>query len=134
MLCRPFDAEEDAKWTEYPSASDAARALKLDRCEVTKCARGMRGRVGRYDFVWRDDLVAQCGLCKKWRKLPSSSSRVLPKNWSCKLNPDKAAASCEIAEEQWPEAEAETAEIMPHHDDAPAPKRARRASKKTGAS
>ena len=134
VLCRPFDAEEGAEWTPYPSANAAARALMLSATSVARCARGGQSYCGRYHFVWRDDLVAQCDLCKKWRKLPSSASRKLPKHWSCQRNPDKAAASCEIAEEQWPEAEAETAEIMPHHDDAPAPKRARRASKKTGAS
>ena len=134
VLCRPFDAEEGAEWTPYPSANAAARALMLSASNVAKCARGGQSRCGTYHFVWRDDLVAQCDLCNKWRTLPSSSSRKLPKHWSCQRNPDKAAASCEIAEEQWPEAEAETAEFMPHHDDAPAPKRARRASKKTGAS
>ena len=126
VLCRPFDAEEGAEWTPYPSANAAARALMLSATNVAKCARGGQSRCGRYHFVWRDDLVAQCDLCNKWRTLPSSSSRRLPKHWKCVLNPDKAVASCEIAEEQWPEAEA--AEFMPHHDDAPAPKRARCAS------
>ena len=115
VLCRPVDAEEDAEWTEYPSARAAARALRISRHQIARIARGLpaekkyglRKSTSGYDVVWRDDLVVQCGLCNKWRKLPSSASRKLPKHWSCKLNPDKAAASCEIAEEQWSEAEAE---------------------------
>ena len=117
MLCRPFDAEEDAEWTEYPSAREAARALPISRDQILRAAKGStrNTRLG-YDVVWRDDLVVQCDLCNKWRKLPSSSSRSLPKHWSCKLNTDKAAASCEIAEEQWSEAEAEADQFAEFSD------------------
>ena len=42
---------------------------------------------------------AQCERCEKWRKL--SSGRALPKHWFCELNPNRAFASCQVAEEQW---------------------------------
>ena len=42
---------------------------------------------------------AQCERCDKWRKL--SNGRALPEHWFCELNPNRAFASCHIAEEQW---------------------------------
>ena len=45
------------------------------------------------------DTWAQCDLCDKWRRLPLSGSAALPEEWSCDLNPNRAFASCQIAEE-----------------------------------
>ena len=45
------------------------------------------------------DTWAQCERCDKWRKL--SGSAALPKHWFCELNPNRAFASCQVAEEQW---------------------------------
>ena len=51
------------------------------------------------------DTWAQCERCEKWRNLSSgrglSSGRALPKHWFCELNPNRAFASCQVAEEQW---------------------------------
>ena len=46
------------------------------------------------------DTWVQCDDCNKWRKLPCNPA-ALPDSWSCKLNPNQAFASCEIAEEHW---------------------------------
>ena len=45
------------------------------------------------------DTWAQCDRCNKWRRLELSGSAALPEEWSCDLNPNRAFASCQIAEE-----------------------------------
>ena len=46
-----------------------------------------------------NDTWVQCDRCTKWRRLELSGSAALPEEWSCDLNPNRAFASCQIAEE-----------------------------------
>ena len=65
------------------------------------------------------DTWAQCERCEKWRRLPPSSSSALPEHWFCELNPDRAFASCEVAEEPWLDDDDDQQAAPPHdrHDE-----------------
>lgn len=62
------------------------------------------------------DTWVQCERCEKWRRLPPSSSSALPEHWFCELNPDRAFASCEVAEEPWVDNDKEQQAAPPHDD------------------
>jgi hypothetical protein len=62
------------------------------------------------------DTWAQCERCEKWRRLPPSSSSALPEHWFCELNPDRAFASCEVAEEPWLDDDDDQQAAPPHGD------------------
>ena len=51
------------------------------------------------DELGKINTWVQCDRCTKWRRLELSGSAALPEEWSCDLNPNRAFASCQIAEE-----------------------------------
>ena len=75
-------------------------AVAAEAAEVGGSTRGAaRGELQASDDNGEADTWAQCERCDKWRKL--SSGRALPEHWFCELNPNRAFASCQIAEEQY---------------------------------
>ena len=81
----------------------ASAASSSSACDA--CAGKHRRHTCFEDAILGDDTWAQCEQCDKWRRVVVSSGMELPSQWSCELNPDKAFASCQIAEEQWSDGE-----------------------------
>jgi hypothetical protein len=54
---------------------------------------------GHHDLV----RCVQCDRCGKWRELADVNT--LPDEWFCELNADRTYSSCEVAEQDWSEAD-----------------------------
>ena len=71
---------------------------------------GGEGRDESYDDI---PTWVQCGKCCKWRVLPCGAHAPdLTEEWLCSDNPDMEFASCDVAEEEWEEADWQEQEPM----------------------